>query len=87
MFLRSTGADGVAIAHLLRVSAWTPLETVRALETRTLVLAGVDDHDNGSAAELALALPHAAHVSVPGNHMSAVTKPEFGAALAGWLGH
>jgi pimeloyl-ACP methyl ester carboxylesterase len=86
-FLRSTGADGVAIAHLLRVPAWTPLETVRGLETRTLVLAGVDDHDNGSAAELALALPHAAHVSVPGNHMSAVTKPEFGAALAGWLGH
>jgi pimeloyl-ACP methyl ester carboxylesterase len=87
MFLRSTKADGVAIAHLLRVQAWTPLETVRALQTRTLVLAGVDDHDNGSAAELALALPHAAHVSVPGNHMSAVTKPEFGAALAGWLGH
>jgi pimeloyl-ACP methyl ester carboxylesterase len=87
MFLRSTKADGTAIAHLLRTQAWTSLETIRTLDTRTLVLAGADDHDNGSAQELALALPHAAHVSIPGNHMSAVTKPEFGSAIAAWLGH
>ena len=31
--------------------------------------------DNGSAADLAALLPDATYVEVPGNHMSAVTKP------------
>ena len=39
------------------------------------------------AADLALALPNAALVEIPGNHMSAVTKPDFGTALAAWLQH
>jgi hypothetical protein len=50
------------------------------------VLTGVDDHDNGSGQELATALPQGRYVEVPGNHMSAVTKPELGAALAEFLG-
>ena len=32
------------------------------------------------------ALPQAHYVVVPGNHMSAVTKPELGTALADFLG-
>jgi hypothetical protein len=36
---------------------------------------------------LADALPNAALVTIPGNHMSAVTKPDFGAAIAAWLEH
>ncbi|WP_439533394.1 alpha/beta fold hydrolase [Polymorphobacter sp.] len=87
MFLRGTKADGAAIANLLRTQSWTDLETLRRLDTRTLVLAGEDDSDNGSAQELALVLPNAAHVSIPGNHMSTVTKPDFGAAIAAWLAH
>jgi len=88
LFLRSNKADGAALAHLLRTQVWTDLETIRTLDTRMLVLAGEDDHEVGSSAqELALALPHAAHVSIPGNHMSCVTKPDFGAAIAAWLGH
>ena len=31
------------------------------------------------------ALPNATFVEVPGTHMSSVTKPEFGAALAEFL--
>jgi hypothetical protein len=54
---------------------------------RTLVLCGRNDEDNGSAADLALELPNAALVQIPGNHMSAVTKPDFGAAIAAWLQH
>ena len=52
-----------------------------------LVLAGVDDHDNGSAQALADLLPRGEHVAVPGNHMSAVTKPELGEAIAAFLTH
>ena len=46
----------------------------------TLVLSGADDHDNGSAEALAELLPDGRFVEVPGNHMSAVTKPELGRA-------
>ncbi len=86
-FMRQNNIDGPAVAHLLRSQVSTPLETVRTLQPQSLVIAGINDQDNGSAEELALALPHAAHVAVPGNHMSAVTKPDFGAAIAGWLAH
>jgi pimeloyl-ACP methyl ester carboxylesterase len=86
-FMRQNSIDTVAAAHLLRSQRATSLETVRGLAPQTLVIAGENDHDNGSASELALALPNAAHASIPGNHMSAVTKPDFGAAIAAWLAH
>ena len=86
-FMKVNAIDGAAVAHVLRAQVSTPDDAVRAIATRALVLCGADDHDNGSAAELALALPNAAHVSIPGNHMSAVTKPDFGTAIAAWLMH
>ncbi len=86
-FMRQNAIDTTSVAHLLLSQRATPLEIVRTLQPRTLVIAGEADHDNGSAEELALALPNAAYVSVPGNHMSSVTKPDFGAAIAGWLQH
>ena len=51
----------------------------------TLVLSGADDHDNGSAEALADLLPDATYVEVPGNHMSAVTRPDLGIAIADFL--
>ncbi|MCY7271152.1 MAG: alpha/beta hydrolase [Sphingomonas bacterium] len=52
----------------------------------TLVLCGTEDEDNGSAPRLAKALPNATYAPVPGTHMSSVTKPEFGAAIAAFVG-
>jgi pimeloyl-ACP methyl ester carboxylesterase len=52
----------------------------------TLVVAGAEDLDNGSAPTLAERLPDAHYVEVPGGHMSSVTKPELGAAIAAFLG-
>jgi hypothetical protein len=49
------------------------------------VLTGAEDDDNGSAEALAAALPKGQYVVVPGNHMSAVTKPDLGAAMADFL--
>jgi pimeloyl-ACP methyl ester carboxylesterase len=86
-FMRQNKIDAEAVAHVLRAQQATPIETVRTLDTRTLVICGVDDRDNGAAAELALALPNAALVEIPGNHMSAVTRPDFGTAIAAWLAH
>ena len=56
-----------------------------AIAQPTLVVCGVDDHDNGSAADLAALLPNGTLVEVPGNHMSAVTTPKLGAAIRDYL--
>jgi pimeloyl-ACP methyl ester carboxylesterase len=86
-FLVQNGVDRVAGAHVLRSQCPTSLETLGAIAIPTLVIAGADDADNGSAADLALAMPNAAYVQIPGNHMNAVTRPDFGAAIAAWLSH
>ncbi len=86
-FMVQNKIDGAAVAHVLRSQVHTPEATLRALDTPTLVVCGASDQDNGSAADLAMALPNAAYAAIPGNHMNAVTKPDFGAAIAAWLQH
>uniref|UniRef100_UPI0035CBD762 alpha/beta fold hydrolase n=1 Tax=uncultured Sphingomonas sp. TaxID=158754 RepID=UPI0035CBD762 len=84
-FLKTTGGDPLALLRILDTFVDTPLEAIHAIETPTLVLTGVDDDDNGSGAALAQALPHGRFQSIPGNHMSAVLKPELGTAIADFL--
>lgn len=84
-FLKTTGGDPVALLRILDTFVDTPAAAIAAVETPTLVLTGVDDDDNGSGEALAEALPHATFRSVPGNHMSAVLKPELWAAIAEFL--
>ena len=84
-FLKTTGADPEAMLLILGTNIDTPREALARIGTPVLVLAGAEDDDNGSAAELATALPSGRPATVPGNHMSAVTRPELGAAIAGFL--
>jgi len=49
------------------------------------VISGADDYDNGSAKEVADLLPYGLFVEIPGNHMSAVTRPELGDSLVEFL--
>ncbi|MDP9014839.1 MAG: alpha/beta hydrolase [Pseudomonadota bacterium] len=84
-FLKTVGGDPVALLHVLGTAVDTPPQSLGRIAVRTLVVAGAEDEDNGSAASLAAALPAGQHVVVPGNHMSAVTKPELGTAIAGFL--
>ena len=85
-FLNTVRADPVALLHVLDSFVDTPRAELARIETPTLVLAGTDDEDNGSAEALSAALPNGRHVPIPGNHMSAVTKPQLGAAIAAFLG-
>lgn len=84
-FLKTTGGDPKALLPLLDSFVDTSEEMLRSISLPTLVLSGADDHDNGSAEALAALLPEGHYVEVPGNHMSTVTKPELGAAIADFL--
>ena len=84
-FLKTVGGDPAALVHLLATFVGTPTGDITRIRTPTLVLTGADDHDNGSAEELAALLPNGKYVPVPGNHMSAVTRPELGAAVGDFL--
>lgn len=84
-FLKTSGGDPVALLNVLETFVDTPIEAVRGIEVPVAVVTGVDDDDNGSGAELADALPQAIFREIPGNHMSAVTKPELGQAIADFL--
>ena len=81
-FMKSQGVDRIAAKHLLETFEDTAMDWLQAFTMPTLVVCGSEDHDNGSAEELADGLPNAVFREVPGTHMSSVTKPEFGEAIA-----
>ncbi len=80
-FLKTTGGDPVALRLILDSFVDTSKEQLHAVNLLVAVICGKNDNDNGSAADLASALPHGKLFTVPGNHMSAVVKPELGQAL------
>lgn len=84
-FMKTMKVDRVAAAHLLRSFFPAPDQWLAAFTMPTLVVAGSEDQDNGPAQELAEALPNAIFVEVPGTHMSSVTGPELGEAIAAFL--
>ena len=84
-FLKTTGGDPGALLPLLDSFVDTTVAELRAIKAPALVLSGAEDRDNGSAEALADMLPDATYTEVPGNHMSAVTSPDLGVAIADFL--
>lgn len=84
-YMRTNGGDPAALLPLLGSFVDTTAVELAAIKTPTLVLAGIDDDDNGSAAELAEALGNGTYASMPGDHMSAVVKPELALAIGDFL--
>nr|WP_157073655.1 alpha/beta fold hydrolase [Sphingomonas soli] len=84
-FLKTTKGDPVALLNVLETFVDTPREQIAAITVPTLVATGVDDDDNGSGEAVAELLPHGSFRSIPGNHMSAVTRPELGQAILDFL--
>ena len=85
-FMKTMKVDRVAASLLLPTFTDAYPEWLAAFTMPTLVLCGREDQDNGSAQGLVAALPAATLAEVPGTHMSSVTRPEFGDALAAFLG-
>jgi pimeloyl-ACP methyl ester carboxylesterase len=71
--------------QLLDSGVDTPPEALAMIGMPVLVVAGAEDDDNGPAEALAAALPRGQAARVPGNHMSAVARPDLGAVIAGFL--
>ena len=84
-FMKSQNVDRAATRLLLQSVRDVEVHRLTSLTMPTLVVCGADDGDNGSAPDLAAALPDGHYAEVPGNHMSSVTKPEFGDAIAEFL--
>ncbi len=84
-FLKTTGGDGVALNLILDSFVDTDEAVLGGLDTPVAVVCGTEDDDNGSAAALADILPHGQLITVPGNHMSAVARPDLGQAFANYL--
>jgi pimeloyl-ACP methyl ester carboxylesterase len=84
-FMKSQKIDRTAAGLLLESFEDAFMSWLDAFTMPTLVVCGGEDDDNGSAEELANVLPNATFAEIPGTHMSSVTKPEFGEAIADFL--
>lgn len=86
-FMRTMKIDREAAALLLKALGDhpSPEQALASFTMPTLVVCGSEDQDNGSGRELANALPDARFEEIPGTHMSSVTKPDLGEAIARFL--
>src|SRR5687767_13960453 len=84
-FMKTMKVDREAALHVLASFRGIDPGWLDAFTMPTLVVCGREDEDNGSAAELADALPNARFAEVPGTHMSSVTKPELGEEIARFI--
>ena len=84
-FMKTMKVDRAAARLLLGAVDDIAAEDLAAVTMPTLVVTGDKDRDNGSPQKLVDALPNARFEAVPGTHMSSVTEPELGAAIARFL--
>jgi pimeloyl-ACP methyl ester carboxylesterase len=84
-FMKTMQIDPVAAALLLRTFGDVDVAGLSAATMPVAVVCGTEDRDNGSPEDLVAALPNARLISVPGTHMSCVTRPELGQAIADFL--
>jgi pimeloyl-ACP methyl ester carboxylesterase len=85
-FADATGADRLALAAVQRSGGSLPsMQDLGEIAVPTIVVNGVGDTLTGSPAALAAVIAGARSESVPGDHLSAVVKPEFREAVVSFL--
>jgi pimeloyl-ACP methyl ester carboxylesterase len=83
-FADATGQDRLALAAIQRASSGLDPDTVSRITLPTVVVNGDRDTLIGDPGSVAALISHAKSVVVPGDHISAVVKPEFRQSLVGW---
>ena len=84
-FMKTMKVDRIAAGLLLRTFEDAHADWLSAFSMPTLVVCGEQDQDNGSASALSARLPNGRLELVPGTHMSSVTEPTFGKAIADFV--
>lgn len=84
-FMKTMKIDRIAARLLLGTFADTPPEALDAITMPTLVVCGDQDRDNGDPQALVAAFRDARLATIPGTHMSCVTKPDLGLAIRDFL--
>ncbi|MEM1021963.1 MAG: alpha/beta fold hydrolase [Pseudomonadota bacterium] len=84
-YVKRTKGDPVALAQVMRGRKSVSETALSGWDIPCLILNGVDDTDNGSGDALAAMIPGAVSQTIPGNHMDAIFKPDFAAAISEWL--
>ncbi len=84
-WITQLGGDPVALCHVLDTLVATPGTALGQVTTPTLVVVGDQDNDHVSAGTLAATLPSARFAQVPGNHFSALARPELATAIMTFL--
>jgi pimeloyl-ACP methyl ester carboxylesterase len=85
-WLAQSGADPLAVSHLLGSLVATPPAALSQVTVPVLVIVGDADPRGTPAGELAGLFPDARVVQVPGDHETALAAPGFGAAVLEFLG-
>ena len=85
LVLQHMGLNREALLGVLASFAPTSEADLRGIPVPTLALLGAEDDVNGSAEKLAAILPHGEAAQVPGDHLTAVIKPELAAGIVGFL--
>lgn len=83
--IRAGGFNPQALLGVLSSFVATTAENLAGLHVPTLIVCGQDDADNGSPERLALAMPNAKAVRVPGDHLTAVGEPQLASEIVGYL--
>ena len=83
--IKAGGFNPQALLGVLSSFVPTTAQDLAALDVPTLVICGQDDADNGSAEKLAMAMPNAKAVRVPGDHLTAVAEPALARAMVEFL--
>lgn len=83
--IKAGGFNAQALLGVLSSFVPTTPHDLAGLDVPTLVVCGADDADNGSAEKLAMAMPNAKAVRVPGDHLTAVAEPALCKAIVEFL--
>jgi pimeloyl-ACP methyl ester carboxylesterase len=83
--VKASGGDPVALVRVLDTFVDTPPEALSRITVPILVLTGAEDGHTRTAEALAGAVANGRYVMLPGNHITAVTTPQFETAITDFL--
>jgi pimeloyl-ACP methyl ester carboxylesterase len=84
-FMKTTGINPEVVRNVVNSFGDLDPARLREIAMPAQVICGTDDRDNGAPEALAEALSQGSFTEIPGNHMSCVTKPDFGRAILAFL--